>query len=287
MGRHALTTIICLLAAPVAARASIPAFFRELAAEFAVEYAPLQERAYTELCARYGIDIDDPANAEVHLQLAFLHDLLTCVSADDCARGGILEIPYFWHWIEPNPRHAIVALPDSTLLADHRPAAPYDRYASRADIDRVPALYLTDLVSEQPRYHHPECETFFTFGWCSEREMAFVALATALGFSAKIVQFGIHTHTEVWVPLRRVDGTTMDFAVRIDNTFDTITWLPLPAGKARPQWLGEEGEGARVHWYNQQARSPRQLEVLRGTAVGPRARERIRTLVRAAIRSAR
>ena len=64
----------------------------------------------------------------------------------------------------------------------------YKKYKSAADADRRPYLYLKDLVSKKNKYYHPECSGFYTFGWCSEREMAFNCLLAIMGYKCKIKQ---------------------------------------------------------------------------------------------------
>ena len=154
--------------------------------------------------------------------IEFFHQLPTGSGAADGARGGYLGIPYFWHWIEPNPRHEIIILPDSVLLSTLSPPASYERYQSFADIDRLPALYLGDLVSEVPKYSHPICGAFFSFGWCSEREMAYVVLMRALGYPGKVKQSGIHTRSALWCSFRHVEGHTVILEAHVDNTFDQV-----------------------------------------------------------------
>jgi len=279
---HASTTLL-ILCSPAMAPASIPDFFNELFEEVRAEYSSLRESEFSEFCSAHGIDSLDATNRQTFLRIHFLHDLLTTVSASDCSRGGFLRIPYFWHWVEPNPRHAIILLPDSTQLSALRPHAPYDRYATQADIDRVPVLFLGDLIEEAPGYSHPECGSFFSFGWCSEREMSFTALMVAWGYVGKIWQSGIHTYFIVWCELKRLDETAIVLAANVDNTFGSITWQVVPRTTEFSQWLQHIGTGAQIAWYNQKARSPGQIEALRNTPVGESAKVRIQRLVHMAL----
>jgi hypothetical protein len=177
-----------------------------------------------------------------------------------------------------------MSLPDSSLLTGRSPPAPYERYATCADIDRVPVLFLGDLVTETPQYAYPECGSFYTFGWCSEREMAFTALMTAWGFDAKIWQTGIHTMSEVWCEFNKLDGTMTVMAARVDNTFASVMWEILPATTTVADWLKDMGAGTETGWYNRQARSRGQIDALRNIPVGDEARARIQAQVRAVIR---
>jgi len=265
--------------------ASIPGFFDELFVEYKAEYSSLRESEFSTFCSSFGLDSSDATNQHTFFRIHFLHDLLTTVSASDCARGGFLQIPYFWHWIEPNPRHAIIWLPDSLQLSTLKPPSTYNRYATRADIDRVPALFLGDLVAEAPRYSHPECGIFYSFGWCSEREMSFTALITSWGYNGKIWQAGIHTHSIVWCEFKRPDEMSIVLAANVDNTFDSLTWEAVPESTELSRWLQNIGTGAQIAWYNQKARSPGQIEALKNTLVGESVKARIQQLVRAALSS--
>ncbi len=265
------------------ARASIPSFFGQLFSEIEAEYAPTRISEFDRFRASHDLDSLDTGNLRTFLLIHFFHDLFTCTGASDCARGGLLEIPYFWHWVDPNPRHSIFLLPDSTLLKNLSLPRSYSRYKSYADIDRVPELYLSDLVAEAPRYAHTECGSFFTFGWCSEREMSFLALMISFGFQGKIRQSGIHTYTALWCEFQRSDGEKAVFSAEVDNTFDSISWRPVPAATTLDHWLREIGSGTQIAWYNRMARSREQLEALRSAPVSAVTRARILEQVRRAL----
>jgi len=272
-------TGLCLAAN---ASASLSGFLDGVFLEFQVEYAAYTAEEYQELCNRHDLELSDSTNHELFLRISFLHDLLTTVNASDCVRGGFLQIPYFWHWIEPNPRHEIISLPDSTALVKLEPASRYNRYATRADIDRVPSLFFADLRTEEPGYYHPDCGLFYTFGWCSEREMAFTALATAWGLTGKITQSGIHTHSSVCCEFRLKGGSTGRLVADVDNTYDTISWQEMPDSVSIEMWLRQTGTGTQIDWYNRQARSREQIEALGTLSVGEGAGSRIRELIRTA-----
>ncbi|UCH84314.1 MAG: hypothetical protein JSW50_01095 [Candidatus Latescibacterota bacterium] len=274
-----LATVFAVLTSAVASPASIPDFFDELFDEFRTEYYSLRHSEFAAFCSAHDLDAADAANRQIFLKVHFFHDLLTTVSASDCARGGFLRIPYFWHWVEPNPRHAIISLPDSVLLSTLSPQAPYDRYATVADIDRVPSLFLGDLVADAPGYSHPKCGSFYSFGWCSEREMAFIAIMNAWGYNGKIWQTGIHTYSVVWCEFKTSGGAVRNFAAQVDNTFDSIDWQPIPESTQLSQWLGAIGAGTQAAWYNTTARSTGQLEALQNIPVNDHARTRLRQLV--------
>lgn len=209
-----------LLSSSGHAEDNLVSFFNGLYDDFSAEYAVLTRSDYQQFCREFGLDQENSHNQRIFGQISFYHDLFTGHGASDCARGGILQIPYFWHWIEPNPRYEIMRLPDSILLNTVPPPPQFSRYETFADIDRVPSLFLSDLVKQQPGYTHPDCGDFFTFGWCSEREMALTSLLTTLGFSCKIRQAGIHVWTEVRSQFAATDSASIAIIARVDNTFD-------------------------------------------------------------------
>ena len=115
-------------------------------------------------------------------------------------------------------------------------------------IDRVPALYLVDLVTQTPGYAHPTCGSFSTFGWCSEREMSFVALMDLLGYKGKLRQSGVHTYSELWCEFETATGNELVLSARVDNTFDSVSWRPVSAYTGLDSWLQDIGTGTQIAW---------------------------------------
>lgn len=271
--------IFFLILCPEKVSASLPVFFNELLVRNLVEYSSYREDEYDAFCSAHGIEPGDSANSFNFYRILFLHDMLTTVSACDCARGGFLRIPYFWHWRDPNPRHRIFSMPDSVLLCEQDPPPQYGRYKTRADIDRVPTVFLKDLVSEEAGYFHTGCGSFFSFGWCSEREMSYTSIIVSWGYEGKIRQSGIHTFSAVWCFFTTDDGTLKPFVANVDNTFDSLRWQEVEDGISPEQWRSDVGKGTQILWYNQTARSGAQLEALEGIEVGGKAERRIQRLI--------
>jgi hypothetical protein len=265
--------LLSLLSGP--ASGSIPAFFADLWARHAEDHARLRAGEYAEFCTNLDLAPAAPANVRAFGEIVFVHELFTGSRAVDCSRGGVLQVPYFWHWVEPNPRHAIVWLPDSRPLVTVTPPADFARYRSFADIDRTPALYLADLVTASPRYRHDGCGEFYTFGWCSEREMAFLSLMICLGHQGRIRQQGIHSWSELRCRLVATNGHEVDVIATVDNTFGTLTWQRLQHPEALADWLQDIGSNRHVRWYNATARSPGQHAQLLDTVVPAAAAARI------------
>jgi hypothetical protein len=145
-------------------------------------------------------DIDDitEAGREELLKFYFWHKLFTCSDSVDGNNTGIWQIPYFWHYQEPNQRYKIVMLPDSLKLNKIKPPTGYSAYKTHADIDRSPLIYLHDLFSNSAEYYHPLCSKFKTFGWCSEREMAFNMILKLYGYECKVYVSPPHSWSEVY-----------------------------------------------------------------------------------------
>lgn len=180
------------------------------------------------LTEKYGDSISAP-NAD-YATLYLLHKMLTVDGPSPYNKeGGILGIPYVANYGKVNTRTEITkgGIPIATV--------EYPPYKSFADADRTPVLFYSDMVDTVP-YNHPSCGDFYTFGWCSEREMAFASASYALGYKPRIVVQGNHTFTLVQV------GRTI---YQVDNTFGQFKIWPniMPSSTSRLET-----------WYNNKAR---------------------------------
>jgi len=222
--------IILLLTTSLFCQENVATFLETLYNNYKDDYQSKNNTEFLQFCENNNIDRTKEINQKHYYFISFLHDLFTSSSASDFVAGGILDIPYLWHWEDPNPRHFITFLPNSVSLSKVSPPDEFSRYKTYADIDRTPVLYLNDLFSDKPKYYHEEFGEFYTFGWCSEREMAFNSLLSlyAFGYDCKIKQEGIHVWSEIWIEFINNDGTYSDIIVRVDNTFDTISWENPP-----------------------------------------------------------
>jgi hypothetical protein len=228
---------------------------------------------YTEICRELKIDPDIPEIKKDINSLLFYHQLLTTTDAVDCTKGGILQTVYFWHWTNPNPRHEIRLMPDSVLLVKIPSIKKYGRYKSYADIDRLPEFYLSDLVSDFPKYFHPSCGTFYTFGWCSEREMAFNALLKAMNFSCKIKQEGIHVWSEVLLEYTNPKLNKKYYVITLDNTFNSVNCYTCTA--SINNWKKDFGSGSRIVYYNRVSSKIDQIKSIESIGISAKAKKRI------------
>lgn len=254
----------------------LPGFLRKLSENHLPIMKQVYRKEFSAFCQEHKLP-EDSLNAAIFHTLMFYHLLFTSATAANCSRSGILNIPYLWHWVSPNPRHEIRFLKDSSLLKDIPPPAKFARYKCYADIDRTPDIFLEDLVSSAPKYFLPGCGSFHTFGWCSEREMTFVLLMEKNGYRGKVTSSGNHTWTEVMATLHGQDGNK-DFVFRIDNTFDIFGAVSLtPAEKAA--WQSREPVGRLPKWYNDMAHAARYQQYVSALMVSPEASKRIESSV--------
>jgi hypothetical protein len=281
-----IAAIVFLLLPALAERAkSSPAllvFVDDLFSGMLPQYEPYRSVQLGRFCDEFNLDCDDSVKRSF-LRIYFLHDLLTGNGASNCVSGGFLRIPYFWHWVTPNPRHSIMLLPDSLRLSSLPPPERFAKYRTYADIDRPPSMFLADLLSVHPKYYHPDCGAFYTFGWCSEREMAFSALTKVLGYDCKIVQRGIHTWSEVWFSCVSRDSSTANILIRVDNTFDLISWKRAPLEVSQVSWRSDVGRGSTIGWYNRTAAAEQELRAIRELSIERNVADRIEHQIRSAL----
>lgn len=233
---------------------SIPEFFLQLITNHTSDFMHKESDDYFRFCLFYKLAPKDSSNRNHYFTLKILHELFTCGASTNGSRGDILNIPYFWHHVVPNPRHKIHFTKNHKLLKEVYPPKEFSSCASYADIDRTPALFLCDLFEENPKYFTPECDTFSTFGWCSEREMAFVCLLDLLHFKGKTVARGGHAWSEFIVPFNTIDQKTIHLNIKIDNTFNTVEHQIIKEDEFS-EWEKYLGNTLECKWYNEMAHS--------------------------------
>ncbi len=239
-------------------------------------FAEFSKNRLAQVRARLGDLSPLGENADKVATLHFLHTLFTAKGAEDNSVGDVLRVPYFWHWVEPNPRHSIVLVDSGKTLKEIRPPKSHAKYASLADIDRTPAVFLADLVSPKEKYANAVLPSFSTFGWCSEREMAFVALVTAMGFDAKVATSGNHSWSEVLLPSRSDAVQHAFVSVRVDNTFDLFDLVGVDDSAA---WRTNVGGTRSAAWYDRKAHDAGELAEVAKIEVTPEAAARLEEAV--------
>lgn len=218
---------------------SLPDFFNEV---IRIRKDHLMTKSRVEYC---GIDIKQltPVQLQNLKKLAVLHSLLSSETAKTGSVNPVWGIPYFWHYTNPNPRHSIILFSTGQKLNDVKSPAGFGKYPNLAQVDRSPELFWSDFASEKPRYRYKGLADFYTFGWCSEREMAFKSIANILGFNCTIVISGNHVLSVV--EIEKGSGKW----IRADHTFNAFYRCnkpPVPTST-----LGK--------WYNSKASSKKVL----------------------------
>ena len=207
-----------------------------------------------------------------------MNELFSSLSAENGSKGRILNIPYFWHWVSPNPRHDISFSSNKTLLKATKPPIEFSKYNSFADIDRTPYLFLGDLFARKPKYFSDESGTFSSFGWCSEREMAFMALMNLFKIEGKVITSGNHSWSELIIPLKNNKDSVKNFKVTVDNTFNDIDWTIIHPTQLR-SWRIKTATDKFAKWYNDKASSESELKRIKAHYVPKEATKRIEAQV--------
>lgn len=231
---------------------SIPSFFEKLIVNHQNDFSKINKDEFVSFCEQYDVNPLDSLNSKKFYTIKILHDLFTSQTASNGSKGEILNIPYMWHWVSPNPRHEIAFKESKVLIKDTKAPKDFSKYASYTDIDRTPYLFLTDLMAESPKYYTDSFGEFSTFGWCSEREMAFVCLLEMMGFDGKVMAEGNHSWSEFLITMNLNDYNSANFMVKVDNTFDTINWETIENNKIN-EWRKNFENASQARWYNQQA----------------------------------
>ncbi len=254
--------IVCLTvflgAVPVNGRRfSVRDLFRQAYEKNRKAYQRYRRYDYLTACRQHKLKSGARDNQYRFYFLYFLHDLFKTDDAVDGKTAGALDIPYFFHHHRLNMRRQIIYLPFGKPLPRIRPPRDYRQHVNLAMIDRTPLIYFRDLLSPEPKYSHPVCGQFYTFGWCSEREMAFVMLLSAFDYRARIVMAtNNHTRSEIRVPLTLRNGKKGLFIFVVDNTYGLFCIVRSYSQKTDAKWLKSyDDDDHYIRWYNEQAHS--------------------------------
>lgn len=245
---------------------SIPEFIELLIMNHWDEFIKIYSKEYNALCQDKKIDEKNDENQRKYYKLKILHELFTSKSAMNCSVGEIWNIPYMWHWVNENPRHEIYLKATNKLLTQIKPTREFGRYKSVADIDRTPYLFLSDLFTEGEKYMKKNCNSFSTFGWCSEREMAFVSLLQIMKITSKVRASNGHSWTEAIIDLEREDGGKSNFKIVVDNTFNKIEVDEINIRDVK-NWKKDTGKSETQKWYNKKAKSEKEQKLIENFTV--------------------
>ena len=253
---------------------SIPSVVSKLITNHLKDFVLLDSAVYKSFCRNNELKTLDSINVKNYYSIKILHDLFTCKEATNGSKGEILNMPYFWHWVKPNPRYTIYLAKNKKLLKDIKPPTEFLKFNSYAEIDRTPYLFISDLFQPELKYYSESCGSFSTFGWCSEREMAFVCLLDLLGYKGKIVAEGIHSWSEFLVPMTSENNILINFSVKVDNTFNNVDWGRFKDNDIG-KWKEYLGNLPQAKWYNQQAHLNKEKERIKNFRVSTQAMTRI------------
>lgn len=253
-------------------------FFSNLIENHRADYHVFFQKKYFKHCESLGLNPSNEKNRKQYYDLKILHDLLTSRGAYDCSVGKIWNIPYFWHWIEENPRHQIFLKSNNQLIKDLDPPKEFSKYKSLADIDRTPFLFLSELFVKEDKYYVEDCQSFSTFGWCSEREMAFSCLLNLLDYKAEVIVESGHSWTELIISMKTKEGFEKLFLVTIDNTFDDFFWEPI-SEESKLEWESKTVSSKTQKWCNAKVQSKEEQEKIKKFVVLPEVSKMLETRV--------
>jgi hypothetical protein len=200
-----------------------------------------------------GVDSVD----QLVLKLAYMHLLMTCYYSVDGDTSGGFGIPYFWNYTNHNPREQIIDIKKGKPLKQI-PAYPGSGGASMATLDRTPYIFWSDFMTDEPRYSYEHISSFYTFGWCSEREMAYKAWLTVTGVKSTIGIKADHVWTEIDLPGQP------GYFLFVDNTFNRFEIWPV--SKKPPLEIGNKY----INWYNQQGADKTIAKKLSSLVISPK-----------------
>lgn len=212
--RRVITLLLCLVSYVGQAQTTASTFVDRLIdieMELQQDYLRIE---FANLCDTHVEIEQNDYNYEQFARVILAHQLFT---TNDTYNGATLtgDIPYITHYSEPNPRHDIMR--DGQTIN----GIPVGK-RTLADLDRTPNIFLRDFFSDS-KYSHPVYGDFSTFGWCSEREMAYAVVMSSLGYRTFINAPGIHAWTNVRVIFDGYNGRTA-FTAGVDNTYNDVTW---------------------------------------------------------------
>lgn len=96
-------------------------FFQNLYDNHKIGIQKKYQRQFSSFCDDLSLSKSNLQNQNKFYMLIFFHNLFTCSNAVNGNKGGILKIPYFWHWINPNPRYEIISNNSSKKLSELKP----------------------------------------------------------------------------------------------------------------------------------------------------------------------
>ncbi len=258
------------------------AYLVELTTVHQKSFEKIYADEYITFCMEHNLIEEHISNKKKYFQLKILHDLFSSSSAKNNSIGSILPIPYMWHWCNPNPRHTIQFMESNTYLVNQKPSQEFGNYKTFADIDRTPYLYLSDLMSENIKYKNETHPEILTFGWCSEREMAFNSILKILGYQAKIFTKDNHCWTETLTHFMDKNNQKVILNTQIDNTFHQFNIKKINLIQQK-KWPTDFGNLSMGKWYNKKANDSNEVEKIKKIKLYPKKIDYIESKIEAFI----
>jgi hypothetical protein len=220
----------------------LPEFFKDLTKNYIHYFSAEHSYKYLKFCKDYNIDDSDTNNFKKFYTILILHKLFTNRKYE---LRNMINIPYIYNWITPNPRYKIKL--NNKYLKNIAPPKGFEKYKSYAEIDRTPYIFIKDMFST-PKYSLHK-DTFATFGWCSEREMAFISILKCMGFEqSKVSAIYGHAVSYCIVTMKNKNNEMVSIEMNIDNTFNTINYWKFE--EDINQWKKDFGTYKLGYWYN-------------------------------------
>ncbi len=259
-------------------------YFNELFNKYYDQILKFEINDYYNFSIINGLKKENLQNKKKYTQLIFFHKLFTGNSLQDFSQSGILNIPYVWHWTKKNPRFQIIYNKSKQKLNKVPSPKRFKRYPSLGHVDRLPVIFLSDLASEKPNYYHKKCGKFYTFGWCSEREMSFITLLSFSGFEAEIFihKGGSHASSMFLVDFIDNNNEKKWIYINIDNTFDRFQVLNRSKNKQELiDWIDKKNTKSQYYWmYYRVIHSQKHQNYVKNIKILKKARERIENNVK-------
>lgn len=215
-------------------------FTRRLFDHYSKQYFHFRKEQFLFEAKRFALDPDDQSNRRRFTQIYFIHDMIKGNGTSNGSHSGFLKIPYFWHWVPVNPRLEIMRRPGGHELKDLPPPSGWGPYKNWATVDRFPRIFFTDLFTESPGYSTEETGDFHSFGWCSEREPAYLVWLSAFDITGKVIGKGGHVASVVYLPVNSrkssttnpemissTDSKTRYLSIYVDNTYDMVQGIEI------------------------------------------------------------
>ena len=227
-------------------------FLNQLYTNHKYNFEIIHKEKYIALCEENNLNKEDSINIEAIGQILFFHRIFTNNTSKNCNMSEILSISYFLHWNKYKPRHRIINNKLGKKLKELPPPADKNLYQTYADLDRTPFIFLNDLFSTNLKYSKQNCDSFSTFGWCSEIEMSFSLLLQLMNYKSivELTSNGGHSFSSITLPLVNNNNDTLNFKIEVDNTYNKIRLLPYK--KEKRAILDIE------KWYNKQSKSKKE-----------------------------